>query len=632
MPPFVEFRLTGGLETKGAPDVIGDGQLQRARGCVYDTMGCVRSDPGRKRIRTLPTAPVMGEGDAVTGGVRQKFSKGGTTVYREGSAIGTWGAADRQISVVGYNGYAYITDGEVFKRYSASGGVEDVGLAAPDVTGLSITVNASGSFALSAGTYKWALTYYNGVAESNFSDPLSANTTAQDSATVPTPASWPDSATEVRVYRTIVGGDAFFRVGKVTTEGGSFTDTGGLVYYADPDATESDAIADEPRREDALRPPESRKQYKKDGTLKEEYEDALWQAGDVVQTNLGVLADWNDHDVPPDDLERIVLIGDRIYGISGNTLRFTNVTAPEHWSEYNSVPIGRQTGETLMAIMPFGSDAICYTDSGIWRFSAQGFDATQSQLVQTESQVGLAAKWAIADLEDGSHIFLGEKAIYLFDGRAAREISFAVEALFTTDHQDAIREKRFAVAASLRDKVWLSYGTDAGKGNNRTLFIDLQDPQQPKFSVLLYGFTTLRRNLSNELIGGDSTGKLYRLGTGEYAGAAEPSDSANTFDITTKSFPFSGSTVAESYDRLIVDVDTGGLPMNVSLRTNRKNGPLAVGASFTITTTGRQKVRRWIPAEVVGETAHVTFFSNVAKPRAVYAVGFGYEEEASEAQ
>jgi len=348
----------------------------------------------------------------------------------------------------------------------------------------------------------------------------------------------------------------------------------------------------------------------------------------VIQTNLGVLADWNDHDPPPDNLKHLVFITDRIYGIApNNKLRVTRVAAPEHWSEYNEVTIGRQTGETLQSLMPFGPDCICYTNSGIWRFRPQGEDLTQSQLIQLEAQVGLVSEWAVTDLEDGSHVFLGENAVYWFDGRAAKEISFAVEKLFTDPtNTEYIANKDTAVAASLRDKVWISYSNRVNGGNNRTLYIDLQDPANPKFSVLMYGFSTLRRNMDNTVIGGDITGKLYTLGTGARSTPADLSVEA-TFDITTKSFPFQGPTLKESYDRIVFDVDTGGEPMTAIVRTGTKVGQGVIGATFVLNTDGRERVKRWLPAEMTGRWVNVTFNSLYAEPRAVYGVGFGFESE-----
>jgi hypothetical protein len=631
--PYQEYIITGGLETKAPGDRIADGHLQRARGCVYDTLGCVKSDPGRRLFRTLVDKPVYGEGDAVLGGTRYRFTKCNGRLYRDGTNIGAMGTGTGQIYVVPYNDYVYITDGEVFKRYSIANGLQDVGLDRPDVvtTPLSVTINASSAGALSAGAYKWVLTYYNGVAESNFSDPMSGTATDADTATVPTPATWADTATSVRVYRTVVGGDAFFYVGEVTTEGGTFTDTGGLVFPGDPDATENDEVTDEPRRQDSIRAGALAdklglgKSFKKDPDATDIYDTGSWLVGDVVQTNLGVLADWNDHDPPPDGLKHIIFITDRIYGIApGNKLRVTKVVGPEHWSEYNEVPIGRQTGETLKAIMPLGPDCICYTDAGIWRFRPQGEDLTQSQLIQLEAQVGLVSEYAVTDLEDGTHIFLGENAVYWFDGRAAKEISFAIEGLFTNgSNSDYIGEKRYAVAASLRDKVWISYGTTENGGNNRTLYIDLQDPANPKFSVLLYGFVTLRRNMDNTIVGGDHQGRLFTIGDGS-VGTFTTSTEA-IFDITTKSFPFQGPTLKESYDRVVFDVDTGSVDMQVSLRTD-----VGDGCTFNLNTDGRERVKRWLPAELTGRWVDATFrtyLNTRITDRRVYGIGFGFESE-----
>jgi len=612
--------MGGGLNQKAALDKVRDDELTVAWDCDYSEAGAVASRKDGTLISSF-SAEVRGEGDAVFGTDRVHVVKAGEYLYVNGDNVGSFTGTDH-ISVQTYNGYAYVADGTTFKRYSETGGLEDVGFDTPTTAIVQSSTSTTGGY-FTDGTYKWVYTYYNGIAESNFSPVYSktfsgATGTEQVTLTIPV---GPASTTARRVYRTDLNGEFFFRVGEIednTTT--SFTDLGGLPDEADAEAASGDDVTDRVRGKDDLNQPVREGRYPVTGRATEYAPEQV--GSEIVLTNLGILADWTDHDPPPSDLRHLRFLTETFYGISGNKLRFSLTAAPEHWSDYNEVPIGRQTGETLMAIEPLGDSMVCYTDAGIWLFRRIGVDATQSTLERVDSPVGLAAEWAVADVymrggQPAGHVFLAKNGLYLFDGRQVTEIGLKVEDIFTsTTDIDRIKQDDIglAVAASLYDQVLISY-PNGGAGNDRTLFIDFQDPEDIKFSIWRTGFTTLHRDHDNKLVGGTSSGKLYELLT---------EDGDVDWQVRSKYFPVTGNTVLESMDTVVLDGDFAGLDTEVRVEPERGRGTV-----FTLSTvSGRKKYRKLLPTWLRGNSIRVAVANSGEGRRALYGVGFGYQDMA----
>ena len=624
MAPYSEFRLTGGLSLKAARDAIGDGELRVATDCEFNEIGTVQSRSSRTVLYEFGSE-VNGEGDAILNGTRYRITKAGTSLYLDDTPIALGSlTADGKISVVSHNNYAYVTDGTTFKRASELG-LEDVGFDTPSTAPTPVAAGSGGSFA--AGDYKYVYTFYNGVAESNFSPEGSVTCVASDSVTLTVPVG-PASTTARRIYRTDTNGEWFFRVGEIednTTT--TFADPGGLPTEADATAASGDDVSNVKRENPNLEEPTGKPvPYTLSGRALTDY--AASQVGqEVTMTNLGILADWNDHDPPPTDLRNIRYMTERMYGISDNSLRFTLISAPEHWSLYNEVLIGRQQGETLQAIEPLGNDMICYTDAGIWRFAIGGVDALQSQLERVQSPVGVVSQWAVADLMVGGgrpagHVFLAYDGVYVFDGRQAVRISDKVEELFRTSsshqHKFALSMMDSAVATSKADKVLISYahGSD---GNDRTLLIDFEDPSSPKFAVWQVGYTTLHRDMDGKVFGGTADGELCELFT----------DGSETliWQVQTKRFPMNGTTALDKMERIILDADLAGLDTGVTVSVNKAGGNSEI-VSFTLTGyDGRTKIRKLLPYYMRGDAVSVTLTSTGAGQRSLYSVAFGYDQE-----
>jgi hypothetical protein len=478
-------------------------------------------------------------------------------------------------------------------------------------------VTSSGG-ALEAGRFFYAYAFYNGVAESNFSAQVPADVQVRNSyVTLTNVLPGPAGTTERRIYRTDVNGRQLYYVGKIgdnTTT--SFIDYNRLPPGADPYALIGDEVIDAEFEESVLSRLSGRQQAEKRAILDAEAAERQRQR---TATNLGLLADWTDHDPPPLGLEEVGILNETVFGIADGEIRFSKTAEPEHWPLGNRLKPGRNVSETALTWRQFDRDCIIYTDSALYRFSQVGLDFTDARFEEIESPVGLAGKRAVAQLDgQAGHLFLAKSGIYLFDGARVSEISFPIEQLFTLDsHADYVNPSYMstAVMVTSRDRMYLSYGTSAA--NDRMMVCDFQDIQNPKFTVYTWAHTMMfRERVDNTLVAGDANGYVYQLDTG-----FSDNGSAIAWDFTTKQYALNEGA-AFQLDEVFLNADLAASTTLVQVYCHQRDSVRA--AVFTLSTTGRQRIRMKVPTWMKGERVHVTLFSSGAVERIAYEIGFTY--------
>ena len=632
--PYVSYQISGGLNTKADVSEVQDSQVARARGCRFDRAGAISSERTRSKLNPDALAgAIRGTGEYYNGTTVKRVTKALNTVYEDlATTIGTF-SGDDDITVESYNGYAYITDGTDFKRWDGTT-LEAVGLDAPTTAPTAALVTGSTGF-YAAGDYKYVVTFFNGVAESNFSPHVRATVldvthVGVNLTDIPT---GPASTTSRRIYRTLTNGNAFFFLTELednTTT--TYSDATQLPPEADDttdlDNTTSSSDADVT---DTRRPIDLRDTVRSPATItpsqttftRPGWGPATWRvqpaAGEppqIVQTNLGVLVDWTNHDVPPSGLRQLRSMNDQLFGVLDNSVRFTLTSQPEHWPILNQFPVGRQTGETLQTIEPFGSSQmVCYTDSDIYVFSMVGVTPADARLDNINSPVGIVSPEAVASLEFGGHVFMATNGLYLFDGQQVQEISFAVEDLFTnSQHEDYVNPafQGTVKMAAYRDKIRISYGTTTA--NDRVMTVDLQDRTNPKFATKRDDLTTLFREVKgNRPIAGDSSGFLYELDTDGNSDDVE-------WGVDTKAYPLNSTSEMIAVEEVTIDADFGGASTTVLVVVEHEGQRRSAG--FTTTATGRQRIKKRMPNVLKGSTAQVVINSTSKAQRHLYSVGY----------
>ena len=631
--PYFEKQMGSGANLKAAARDIRDDQLQSADGCRFDRAGAVSSDWGDSVLETPSSSTVYGTAQVARSDGSHRIAKNGATVTEAGTTISpasAWHATD-QISVVSYNGYAYITDGTEFRRWDGTSS-EQVGLDAPGTkpTGAS----ASGG-ALDTGDYKVAYTFENGVAESNFS-PIETVVVAGNQINVTALELGPAGTERRNIYRSDKNQTPLFYEGTIednTTT--TYSITNAVPEGADTADEGTEALpGDEVREEQTPVPQVSTEQagYNKCHDLVNRRTKAICEEKlardarnappkrEFVATNLGFLADWRDHDPPPSGLSHLTFLTEQLFGISDNKVFFTKTAQPEHWPILNQFPVGRQTGETIRALVPLDKLLVVYTDTAVYRFEAIGASFEDSRLELTDAPVGLAGEWAVTELTlsngNAVHLYLAKSGLYLFDNATSMEVSQFIEPLFTsTTHADRfnLNSMNTAVMASRRDKVWLSYAAGTSTTNNRTLLIDAETPNNPKFAISNTGYTSLNREiLDNVVVGGNSSGQVLKIGTAL--------GSSVLWEPRTKDYAPGGDTILKAFTEVVLDADLASLSTTVTLTTDT-----GATTSFTITdSTGRKRIRRHLPTTLKGRSVSVKLSSTGVGERHLYNVGLGY--------
>lgn len=498
--------------------------------------------------------------------------------------------------------------------------------------------------ALTEGTYKYAYTFYNGMAESNFSAIMSEDAALNDLGRLTDILLGPEGTTERRIYRSDVGGSQLYYVGTLSDNTTTtYDDLGAKPPHASASASPGDAVKDDSRPGGPS--DEIRTLRVKGGfinRLNRGKPSKNVAAQEIVATNLGYLADWTNHDAPPTDLEGVILVNDQVIGISGNEVRFSAVGNPEHWPIENRIIPGKSDGETLLCVKAFDRDVIIYTDSGLYRLTQLGTSFEDSRFEAIESPVGTTSKRGVAVLDgQQGHVFIANTGLYLFDGQRVQEASLMFDTLFNGERDPNFSTDTVvstysdtAILEALRDKVFVSYGNTSA--NSRLLIVDYENIQDPKATIVRQALTTLvRERASNKLIGGSSSGKLYEMDYGYrasyYTSGGVESSSVVDMEFLTKEYQLNGGAgFCLDEVTLDCDLDDGVFLFNVIVRARGVERYLGDAGTKYITNSSRGRLKFKMPQWMIGESVWVYLSSvNGASDATVgrrlfYSIGFTY--------
>lgn len=635
--------MGGGLNKKAAASDIADGQLQEALGCRYDITGAVSSENGRELLDTFADGEIRGSFDSYRDGTKRRILKAGTAVHQDDTEIGTF-AGTGQLSGITFDGLDYLCDGANTASYDGTTLRSGIGIAGP-TTAPTLTSVGAGAI-LTDGTYTVAYSWVikrsddSTACESNLSpiDRDAANkgfisTTSATSITVGGFAAAPAGATHIRIYRSIVDKKPLFFDGEITVATSTYSITTKVATSKGDSATVESALEAEDVIDD-VRPVLTFSDYRRGKHIASTSVTALNTEVDkksrqgpnqsaggpqYVQTNLGMLADWVDHNPAPTDLRHLVHHGRQLFGISGKDVVFCRVGEPEHWPIFNAFQPGRNTGEVTQALLPLNGEIIVYTDTSIYRAMSLDLSFEDARLVDVDSPVGLAAEWGVTSITIGgrqAHIFIATSGLYLFDGQSAHEIGFNIEHLFDGSSDDSISLGNVGLcrAVSKRDKVWISYPT--GSANDRTLFLDFQNPEEPKFAILPYGYTTIDIEKKDGLIfGGDAAGNTYEVDTGSSNG-----DEEIDWGPRSKEYVLGLPNTLITLESVVLDADFGGLATDITVSMDS-------GRSYTTSVSagpGRDRPVVEVPTYMKGNRVDVKLESTGIVNRHWYGVGFNF--------
>jgi hypothetical protein len=407
----------------------------------------------------------------------------------------------------------------------------------------------------------------------------------------------------------------------------AFSDLIDLNYQGDPNATPTDAVQVASNDELSLLPggPQARP-YQVIGTVHEQ--DTI-DRGEIIQGNLGVLADWPDHDQPESDqggtVRNLRFLDDVAYGIvDNNSLAFSLMGGVEYWSPYNRVFIGKENGETLCDIQPLQKHMICYTDLGIWRFRRYGQDAAESILEKVTGAVGACSENAVAVTEDYGHIFMGKDGIYRFDGERTTKISYAIDGIFNdSSHADYIAPTKMVsvVCYAKNNVVAFAFRQAADTNNSKALIVDLTTGE-PKFTTTYYNYDSLHKGYDGTVFGGTTGNDLLRVDPGAI------SSGPTTATFRTKLFPIEGQP-----EMVAIEADFAAQTTTVSIYRDSYSNSVA---SFTITPTSSDG-RDWYVCKLplagnwsrIGIQVQILMGANAPSVPKVYRIGLYSEDGTS---
>ena len=199
-----------------------------------------------------------------------------------------------------------------------------------------------------------------------------------------------------------------------------------------------------------------------------------------------------DNDVPPSGLKHLVAFqgGGRIGGFVGSLFYASGrstTTAVQgindgltyglgefgYWiNEARSFQVGQGSGEDVQISFVLGKTLYAVTSSSIWWFSTSSRDMLDFQWFPAAQDVGCAASQSFVVLRDGAYwlgTIGGELEIIRWDGQIAMgRLRRRLRATLAT-----LNSLSEATAVGFKGRYYLSYDSDGGGTNDRTLRYDL---------------------------------------------------------------------------------------------------------------------------------------------------------------
>ncbi|MGC8944496.1 MAG: hypothetical protein ACP5J8_02450 [Minisyncoccia bacterium] len=119
---------------------------------------------------------------------------------------------------------------------------------------------------------------------------------------------------------------------------------------------------------------------------------------------------------------------DRVYIAKGSYIYFSDVANAESWQGFNSISVGLNDGDEIVAIIPYFDSLIIFKHNSIWAYNVDA-DNQPLSVKPLAYGVGCDALQSIWIVNGVLH-WASRQGIYSFSGRAPEKISYRVEDIF----------------------------------------------------------------------------------------------------------------------------------------------------------------------------------------------------------
>lgn len=531
---------------------------------------------------------------------------------------------------------------------TAGNEVVRVGCPAPD-TAAAVASEGFSGVSVAGQKYKWRYTFYNGVAESDFSPAMDTYTVSNSgrfmNVTIPVDSSTDTGTVARRIYRTDAGpGDAYFYVGEIgDNTSTTFSDPMGVPLAANATVSEGDAVTNRggSSTEDVDLPPGAKgdrrsvqrpkctPKLRSMGSCGRWDKKATNERADIIMTNLGFLADWAGHEqIDEGQLgapRNLLLINDTVFCIyEEDTLTWFDIGNPEHYDPFRTIQIGRgynllsDSGERLWAIEEMEEDVVCYTNHGVWHFRMPGGDSDNASLEQIRDGIGTVSAAAVTSTESHGHIFAATDGLYQYFNGVIRRITDQIDDLWTDSTHPYYVDPDLleSCCISARDEVvHFSYRTTGDTFNTKTIRCDFRSGE-PRWSTSPLGYQSFCVDTRRQWWAGGTGGNLYSFDGGISTSNVE-------WEVWTKQYPIRDTFMGEQAYAVTVDIDTNGTNVTAELYDQDDT----ILATWTLNTSARSKVRKLMPREGTHDRLSLRIYSsNTPAVRTLYGVAFETDE------
>jgi hypothetical protein len=306
-------------------------------------------------------------------------------------------------------------------------------------------------------------------------------------------------------------------------------------------------------------------------------------------------------------------------------LYYSAPSNPESFPVENFVELGTPS-DPIMGIVEWNGQLYVFTQNTVWNIlGAQGGSVPFPYKTAADHGLNAMFGWTLTEGEIYYQSFGG---IYAFQGAASRYASADIEWIFTAqfikdDIQRAVvlmdpTQASQTLMAYFQNEIYVSYiGLD---GNRHRVIFD-QVHQRWRNDDVPANSMLVQEDIYTFLFGG-TNGLIYQDRTGNFDSGGSAAATPILFNVQTSALDMGMPKNFKNFNEFTIDIDTGGLPVTITLLFDYGLTPVSLG---TVTTTaGRQQVDFQINAGQgqlslnvsVKLTASIT--TNISSPIEVY--------------
>lgn len=178
----------------------------------------------------------------------------------------------------------------------------------------------------------------------------------------------------------------------------------------------------------------------------------------------------------------------RLYGLIGNLLKFSDAGNPDSWPTNNYIQVNTNDNQTGVGLKKYFDDLVIGKTQSVWYLQGEPLGAGPNttignlQLRQADSEVGWTSVLNVKKIRRGVLMWVCESGVAVMQNYHVSIISEKIENTFKSDMNPNFLNKIWAVYSPPEKKYIFGYPSAASSMPDKAMLVDMGNPQRVKFA------------------------------------------------------------------------------------------------------------------------------------------------------